>query len=67
MVFNLSMLSADVYSFIVGVILFQTQFYWLYFVAFPVVLTGLSIYLLGPEVKRPVLSLAVGGGKSATS
>jgi len=65
MVFNLSMLSADVYSFVVGIFLFKTSFFWLYFVAFPVVLAGLAIYLSAPEAKHPVLKLPGLGVKGA--
>ena len=42
--FNLSMLAADVYSMLLGVLLLAYSFFWLYFVSFGVVLVGLALY-----------------------
>ena len=36
---------------VLGIFVFNTQFYWLYFAAFPVVISGLGIYLSAPEAK----------------
>jgi solute carrier family 35 protein F1/2 len=42
--FNLSLLSSDFYSLLFGLFLFHYAPYWLYFVAFSVVISGLIIY-----------------------
>eukprot|EP00041_Stephanoeca_diplocostata_P026462 m.714264 g.714264 ORF g.714264 m.714264 type:complete len:248 (+) comp22971_c1_seq95:1214-1957(+) len=49
MMFNLSMVSADFYSFLIGMFLFKSNFQMLYFVSFPVVLVGLGMYIKAPE------------------
>ena len=36
---------------VLGLVVFNTHFYWLYFAAFPVVIAGLAIYLSAPEAK----------------
>lgn len=47
--FNLSLLTADVYSFVIGILFFKIEFYWLYFPAFVAVLAGIVIYTRAPE------------------
>lgn len=47
--FNLSLLSADVYSLLMGMLLLKYNFYWLYFLAFAGILIGLIIYLWSGE------------------
>jgi len=42
--YNLSLLSSDFYSLLFGLFLFHYSPYWLYFVAFAVVLVGLVVY-----------------------
>ncbi|KAG6335254.1 hypothetical protein ID866_3829 [Astraeus odoratus] len=42
--FNMSLLTSDFYSLLFGLLLFHYKPYWLYFIAFTVVITGLIIY-----------------------
>ena len=41
--------TADVYSFVIGILFFKIEFYWLYFPAFVAVLAGIVIYTRAPE------------------
>jgi len=42
--YNLSLLSSDFYGLLFGLFLYHLSPYWLYFVAFAVVITGLIVY-----------------------
>ena len=50
--FNLSMLSADVYSMLLGVLLLGYRFRGLYFAGFAAVLLGLALYATAPRGAR---------------
>jgi solute carrier family 35 protein F1/2 len=45
---NISILSSDFYSLIIGIYLFRFKFHWLYFVSFALVIIGFIVYFLEP-------------------
>ncbi|KAL4078572.1 solute carrier family 35 member SLC35F1/F2/F6 [Scleroderma yunnanense] len=59
--FNLSLLTSDFYSLLFGLVLFHYRPYWLYFIAFVIVITGLVVYFChakleeqgNNDIKRP--------------
>jgi len=72
--YNLSILSSDFYGLLFGLFLYHYKPYFLYFIAFPVTITGLVVYFWSLplesqgkiEVKAPVYVEAHGGtGRTA--
>lgn len=53
-VYNLSILTADFYSLIVGIVLFQYQFHGLYFISFVLVILGVTVFSLRATTKEHV-------------
>lgn len=51
-VYNLSILTADFYSLIVGIVLFQYQFHSLYFISFVLVILGVTVFSLRATSKE---------------
>lgn len=54
--YNLSLLTSDFFSLCFGLFLYQYEPYWLYFVAYPMVLVGLLVFFLSkpPEGHAPI-------------
>lgn len=50
--FNLSVLTADFYTLLAGLILFHYQFHYLYFVSFAIVMAGSIVYAIRDVGKR---------------
>lgn len=48
--FNLSMLTADFYSLIVGILLFHVKVHPLYFLSFVLVMTGVIVFSIKPTI-----------------
>jgi hypothetical protein len=42
--FNLSLFSVNVYSFLIGYVFFQIRFVWAYPIAFALITTGITLY-----------------------
>ncbi|KAG0415799.1 hypothetical protein HPB47_007021 [Ixodes persulcatus] len=65
---NLSILSADFYSLLIGVYVFHYKFHWLYLVSFGLVIAGVALYSAKPtplglrrsQDSDPALSFATG-------
>ncbi|VEL33462.1 unnamed protein product [Protopolystoma xenopodis] len=47
---NLSLLTADVYALVMGVLIFGLQFHYLYLVSFAVILAGVALFSVQPTV-----------------
>lgn len=60
---NLSLLTADAYSLIVGVVLFQYEPSALYFVSLAAIVAGLLLYNFAPPPRAAVEEVSEGGGQ----